>query len=255
MPRAVAPPKPKLNWRLWLRLTAWAAVAAGLAFGAREVDGFLLSDPRFGMQTLEFRGITYASRARLRAVFDPDFGRSVFEIPLAERRRHLLAVDWVSTASISRIWPNRLIVTIHERTPAAFAKLQMGGTNRYRFGLIDTDGVLLSLPPHVRFHLPVLAGVTETQTEADRKVRVSAMLHLLDDMGPQAKDISEVNVVSPEDLRVITTVQGRAVELWVGDQHYRARYQTFLSHYPEIHAHSEDSAIFDLRMDDRISAR
>ncbi len=238
----------------------WALVVAGLALGAREVDGFLLRDPRFGMQTLEFRGMVYASHTRLRSVFDADFGRSVFDIPLAERRRHLLAVDWVYFASISRIWPNRLIVTLRERTPVAFAKLPMGGlikenSSRYRLALIDSEGVLLSIPPRVHFHLPVLSGVTERQSEADRKVKVDAMQYLLDDMGPQAKDVSEVNVVSPADLRIITTVEGRAVELWVGHQRYRSRYQAFLSHYPEIRAHSDAANIFDLRMDDRILAR
>jgi cell division protein FtsQ len=243
-----------------MRMTGWAAVAASLAFGAREVDAFMLHDPRFGMQALEFRGEVYANRARLRSVFDPDFGASVFNIPLAERRRHLLAVDWVSSASISRIWPNKIIVTIRERQPVAFAKLPIGavvkgGSTRYRMSLIDSEGVLLAIPPRVRFHLPVLSGVTELQPEADRKIRVAAMLHLLDDMGPQAKDISEVNAALPEDMRLITTINGRAVELWVGDQHYRSRYMLFLSHYAEMRAHSDDSNIFDLRMEDRILAR
>jgi cell division protein FtsQ len=260
MPRTQPPPKPKMNWRLWLRLIAWTAIAASLAFGAREVDSFMVRDPRFGMEALEFRGLVYTNRARLRSVFDSDFGRSVFDISLAERRRHVLAVDWVSAASISRIWPNKLIVTVRERQPVAFAKLPIGdlfraGSTRYRMALIDEEGVLLTIPPHVRFHLPVLSGITETQTEANRKIRVEAMLHLLEDLGPQAKDISEVNAATPEDMRIITAIDGRAVELWVGDQHYRARYMGFLSHYPEMRAHSEQANIFDLRMEDRILAR
>ena len=161
-------------------------------------------------------------------VFAPDFGASVFNIPLAERRRRLLAVDWVNTASVSRVWPSRIVVTVTERTPVAFAKLPDRGTARYRFSLIDGDGVLLSLPPRVRFRLPVLSGVTEEQTEADRGVRVKAMQHLLDDLGPQAKDISEINAASTLDMRVITEIDGHAVELWIGDQHYRSRYLHFL---------------------------
>ena len=81
------------------------------------------------------------------------------------------------------------------------------------------------------------------------------MQHLLDDLGPQAKDISEVNAANAEDLRLITTIGGRAVELWIGDQHFRSRYLIFLSHYAEMREHSEEANIFDLRMDDRILAR
>ena len=264
MPKAFAPPKPKLNWRLGVRLVAWAGIVAGLAWGGREVNSFLLRDPRFqfacsgnepACANLEIRGVVYASRARILNVFAPDFGASVFSMPLAERRRRLLAIDWVSTASISRIWPHGIAVTVTERTPVAFAKLPIAGTARYRFSLIDSQGVLLAIPPRVRFRLPVLSGVMEEQTEADRSLRVRAMQHLLDDLGPQAKDISEINAASTLDMRVIAEIDGRAVELLMGDQHYRSRYQHFVSTYEEIRKHSDQASVFDLRLDDRILAK
>jgi cell division protein FtsQ len=247
-----------------LRVIAWTAIAAGVAWGSKEVNWFLLRDARFQLAcadsepscaNLEIRGIVYANRARIQNVFTLDFGGSVFNIPLAERRRRLLAVDWVSTASISRVWPNKIVVTVTERHPAAFAKLAIAGSARYRFALIDSEGVLLAIPPRVRFRLPVLSGVTEEQTEADRRLRVKAMQHLLDDLGPQAKDISEINAASTLDMRLITEIDKHAVELWIGDQHYRSRYQHFVSNYEEIRKHSEQASVFDLRLDDRILAK
>lgn len=264
MPKPLPPPKPKINWRLFARLLAWTAILAGVAWGGKEVNSFLLRDPRFQLAcgdnepacaNLEIRGAVYANRARIQNVFATDFGASVFKIPLAERRRRMLAVDWVSTAAISRVWPNRIVVTVTERTPVAFAKLPMAGTARYRLSLIDGDGVLLSIPPHVRFHLPVLSGATEEQTETDRRLRVKAMQHLLDDLGPQAKNISEINAASTLDMRVVTEIDRHAVELWIGDQRYRSRYEHFLNNYPEIRKHSETASVFDLRMDDRILAK
>jgi cell division protein FtsQ len=264
MPKPIAPPKPKLNWRMGMRVIAWSMVAAGVAWGGVQVNEFLLRDPRFHLEcagidrtcaSLEIRGAIYASKARIQNVFASDFGNSVFHIPLAERRRRLLAVDWVSTASIERLWPNRIVVTVTERKPVAFAKLPIGGTMRYRFSLIDADGVLLALPPRVRFRLPVLSGVMEEQTENDRRLRVKAMQHLLEDLGPQAKDISEINAASTADMRVITEIDRHAVELWIGDQHFRSRYQHFVSNYEEIRKHFEQASVFDLRLDDRILAR
>jgi cell division protein FtsQ len=264
MPKPVAPPKKKMTWRMWARLVVWSGIAAGLAWGGVEVDSFLQRDPRFhfpcganepACANLEIRGAVYASRARILNVFAPDFGVSVFKMPLPERRRRLLAVDWVSTASISRVWPDRIVVTVTERRPVAFAKLPIGGTVHYRFSLVDADGVLLSIPPRVRFRLTVLSGVAEEQTEADRRVRVKAMQHLLDDLGPEARNISEINAADTLDMRVITEIDGHGVELWMGDQHYRSRYQHFVSNYQEIRKHSEQAGIFDLRLDDRILAR
>jgi cell division protein FtsQ len=247
-----------------VRVFVWAVIVAGLAWGGKSVNSFLLRDPRFELQCtganpscadLEIHGAVYASRARIQSVFAEDFGVSVFHIPLAERRRRLLAVDWVNSASISRVWPSRIVVNVAERTPVAFAKLPIAGSKRYRFSLIDSDGVLLSIPPRVRFHLPVMSGATEEQTETDRATRVRSMQHLLDDLGPQAKDISEINVANATDLRLITEIDGNAVELLIGDQHYRSRYTHFLSHYEEIRRHSGQATVFDLRLDDRILAK
>ena len=263
MPKML-PVKQKMNWRLWVRLAVWSMGLGGIALGAHEVNAFLRHDSRFELacgigepacSTLEIRGAVHSNKARMQSVFTEDFGGSVFRIPLAERRRHLLAVDWVGTASIERVWPNRLVVTVTERTPVAFAKLPMGDTARYRLALIDGEGVLLPIPGRVRFHLPVLSGVTEEQSEADRRLRVKAAQNLLDELGPEAKEISEVNAGNPRDMRVVTGIDGHAVELWMGDQRFRARYQNFMSHYAEMRKHSEEAGVFDLRMDDRILAK
>ena len=103
MPKAPDPPKPKFNPRLWLRIAFWSAIFAGAAYGAKEVHSFLLADPRFDFSAPEIRGVVYTDRARIQAVFVPDAHRSVFHLPLAELRRHLLAIDWEQTASIERV--------------------------------------------------------------------------------------------------------------------------------------------------------
>ena len=265
MPKTIATPKPKVNWRLWLRTMAWAGVVVGVAWGGKEVQAFLLSDARFALAcenpdwracpNLEIHGITYTNRARVASLFALDFGKSVFDVPLGERRSHLLAIDWVRTATVTRVWPNRLVVSITERVPVAFAKLPLANSARHWMALVDADGVLLTLPSRVRFHLPVLSGLTEEQTEPQRQMRVKAMQHLLEDLGPEAREISEVNAGNVQELRVIADVDGQGMELLLGDQHYRSRYLNFMGHYADIRAHSENASSFDLRLDDRILAR
>jgi cell division protein FtsQ len=262
MPKPPEPKKP-FNWRLMGRVLLWGAICGGVAMGSVEVHAFMLHDPRFALQcgsrarlceNLEIRGAVHSNIARIQAVFARDAGKSVFDIPLAERRRHLLAVDWVREASVMRVWPDRIVITVEERVPVAFASLPIGGSARHWLALIDDRGVLLTLPPRKRFPLPVLSGITEDQTEAERQTRVEAMQHLLADLGPQAKDISEINAGVIDDMRVVTTIEGHAVELWLGDQHYRSRYLNFVNHYREMREDSH-AAIFDLRLDDRILVR
>jgi cell division protein FtsQ len=160
----------------------------------------------------------------------------------------------VEDASIARIWPNRVAVRIKERTPVAFVNLAIPGGRGSRVLLIDADGVLLEPPPQSRFTFPVLSGVTEEQTEIERRQRVQSMLRLLDDLGSLGKDISEVNAATPENLILVAQVEGRAIQLVMGNQNFLTRMQTFLEHYPEIQRQSPSVRAFDLRLDDRITA-
>jgi cell division septal protein FtsQ len=261
MPKPPEPKKPRINWRMALRLSIWAAVFGSVAYAGMQVRSFMLSDAHFtfecadGCKGVEVLGAVYSSPARIHAVFAQDTGKSVFDIPLDERRRHLLAIDWVRDATVARVWPDKIRVTIQERAPIAFASMPIAHTPRHWLALIDDQGVLLSIPPRKRFVLPVLSGITEDQTEGARQKRVDAMRHLLSDLGPQSKEISEINASTLEDMRVITTVDGNPVELWLGDQHYRSRYLNFVNHYRQIHGDSPRASIFDLRLDDRILVR
>jgi cell division protein FtsQ len=259
-----APARKHFNWGLALNILGWIGVLAGCLWAGRHIQAFLLNDPRFLLQCpedeitcagFEIHGTTYASRTRIQSVFAGDFHKSVFVLPMAERRRRLLALDWIRSATITRIWPNRIVVNVAERHPSAFAKLPLGDSSRFRLALVDDEGVLLSIPARVRFHLPVLSGLTEDQTEEDRRVRVKAMHKLLADMGPSANDISEINASNIREMRIVADVEGEGVDLWLGDQHFRTRYLNFLSHYEQIRKHSATTNVFDLRHDDRIIAK
>jgi cell division protein FtsQ len=251
-------PRRQIPWRMMFTLSVWLIVFAGAAWAAKQVQQFVLTDPRFTIEPrgagidlgIDLVGVKYASRARVLQTFAPDFGLSAFHLPLAERRRRLLAIDWVADASILRIWPNRIVVRIKERTPAAFVRLASG-----HYLLIDSQGVLLSPPSRARFDLPVLTGVSDDQPERDRRARVAAMQTLLADLGPAAKQISEVNAASIEDLRITTQIDRRGIELWMGDRNFASRYQHFMSNYPEIRKTSDGTAMFDLRLDDRITTK
>jgi cell division protein FtsQ len=242
--------------RFWLGALIWIAVFVSTALAARSMQRFVSADRRFALlDPPAVEGAVYASRARILRIFAPDAGRSVFLMPLAERRRRLLAIDWIEDASVSRIWPNRIVVRITERKPVAFLNLPLRNTPGAVIALIDSGGVILDPPPKARFTFPVLSGVSEEQSEAERRERVGAMLRLMKELGPAGKELSEVNVASMQNLRVITRVEGRAAELMLGNRNFARRYQNFLDHYPEIHNRARNATAFDLRLDDRITVK
>lgn len=253
--------RPQFRWRLWLSIFAWCAIFVSSAVAARQAHRYVLADPQFMLSAedrnaLTIKGVTYAARAKVQRVFAADYGRSIFAVPLDERRRRLLAVDWVEDATVSRIWPNRLLVSITERQPVAFVSLPLrGASGSARFLLVDAQGVLLDPPLRSQFTFPVLTGLTDDQTDAERRVRVLAMQSLMQDLGPAGQNISEIDAAAPDDLTVVAQVEGRPLELKLGDGNYARRLQNFLLHYPEIRRHTANVTAFDLRLDDRITAK
>jgi cell division protein FtsQ len=251
-----APQNEVSTWRIVWIVGAITIVLGAILFGWSRLEQFLMRDPRFALngaegsadtQTLEVSGAAHASERQIEAVFAEDSGRSVYMMPLSDRRATLRTVGWVKDASIARLWPNRVMVKIDERTPVAFVEL-----SSTKFGLIDQDGVILP-PATDRFTIPVLKGVKSGDPLADRKDRVHRMERLLRDLGDAAPKISEVDVTDPDNLKVTQPFDGRVVTLLLGDQHWGVRYQNFLRNYPEIKRRLPDAAKLDMRLEDRIT--
>jgi cell division protein FtsQ len=254
MARESKKPTANARGRLWIGLVAAGVACVSSAMAGLKVREFALTDPQFTFSrdhkdAITIEGMKFTSRSKVLRVFSADFEHSVFSVPLAERRRRLLAIDWVEDASVSRIWPDRLVVRIRERSPVAFVFFRSGVL------LIDSRGVLLDPPPQAQFAFPVLSGVREDETENQRRERVRCLARVQEELGYMAKDVSEVNASDPDNLRIVAQVEHRTVELIMGDNSFGRRYQNFLSHYPEIVKHSPNAKKFDLRLDDRILAQ
>jgi cell division septal protein FtsQ len=236
-------------------------VLSGGIYASQRFAQFLIRDTRFflpgpadyGLESpnLELHGIRYASRQQVLRVFDPDYGRSLYLFPLSARRKDLLGVRWVHDASIARIWPNRVVVQVTERRPAAFIKLPAEAM--LRWALIDEEGVILDPPPKTAFSLPVLDGVLRGESQEKRGIRVRRMQRLLKELGPLADNVSEVDASDLDDLRLTEQAGGGAVTLMLGDRNFSSRLRNFLDHYPDIHRNMPQATSFDLRLDDRIT--
>jgi len=234
-------------------LAVVAFVGAGL-YGFHKVEQFLIRDPRFALNgtdgassSVEIRGAAHASERALLSAFHDDSGRSVYLMPLADRRATLRSVDWVKDAAVMRAWPNRVLVNVSERVPVAFVTLAAS-----KFGLIDEDGVILPPAPD-RFHLPVLTGVRQSDSPDVRKRSVRRLTNLMASLGPDATKVAEVDVSDPSNLKVKQSSGGRMVTLMLGDRNFDARYRNFANHFSEIQQKLPGAGTLDLRIEDRIT--
>ncbi len=243
-----------------LRFAAYTLIAvfaaAGLVFGWYQVDRFLISDPRFVVAVDEdteqpsilISGLKHASRERIEQEFHADKGHSVYVFPLAARRASILKIDWVKDATVTRIWPNHIGVRVAERRPVAFVQQGSGIET-----LIDEDGVLLPLQDKGKFRLPVVRGVSASQDEADRRLRVKRLLRLQQEIGGHMDKVSEVDLEDPDNLKITYPFQDRAMILYLGHQYYARRLKMFLDHMGEVGTRLPSARTLDLRLNDRIT--
>jgi cell division protein FtsQ len=233
---------------------AFCVVLIASLYLFHRLEQFLIRDPRFALagtdadaSAVEISGAAHASRAQIERVFSIDLGRSVYLLPLSDRRDALRSVDWVKDASIARLWPNRVVVRVEERKPVAFVTLGPS-----RFALIDDDGVILPPAPD-RFTLPVLVGVRASDALTERHDRVHRMLRLTRDLGDGARNISAIDVSDRDNLKATVARSGHMVTLLLGDRNFAQRYQNFVNHFGEIKRRLPDAATLDLRLEDRIT--
>ena len=262
------------NWGVlsgvrWGRFVFWllagVLLMVGSLFAWHRTEDFLIRDDRFRIAeadqfagqspNLTLEGVHYASASQIRHLFAQDFGRSLYLVPLQERRRQLMEIDWVEDATVSKVWPDTVKIRIRERQPVAFLRLPpVRRDSVARFTLVDHDGYILRPRVAAQFTLPVIAGVSDTESMDARRARVHRALGMLKEVGPLAAQISEVDVTDPNNLVIAEHVGNSVVNLIIGEENFAERLQNFVANYKEISAKRPGVTTLDLRVDGMITA-
>ena len=251
-----------LTIRRGLIIASVASIAlVALLWGAIQLEHFLIRDPQFPLASppdpgeaspaVEIMGVAHSARDNVASMFEKDYGRSIYLMPLRQRRDELLRLQWVKDARVTRVWPNRLQIRITEREPAAFVQLP-GETE---LPLIDTDGFILRPEIQESLNLPILTGVTRQQSDDERRVRVRRLRKLMSDSGELSAKISEVDATDPDNLKVMQDAGGKAVTLIIGNRYFKRRLEKFRQNADDLLRRDPSKTTFDLRIDGSIYAR
>ena len=244
-------PRKTVNWLLWLAVAAAALCAAGIAAGALYEYGE--RSWRFRVESsdnIEVTGTQNVTKAQIMEVMGGDIGRNIFFIPLAQQKSQLEQIPWVESASVMRFVPNRLKVEIVERTPVAFARVGP------RIALIDAGGTLMELPPKRKYSFPVILGMNPGEPLSTRAPRMRVYMDLVRDLDSggarYSQDLSEVNLIDLEDVKVRVNDPAGDVLVHLGSSDYLRRYKTYASHVQEWRQQFRDLESVDLRYDNQI---
>jgi cell division protein FtsQ len=244
-------PRKTVNWLLWVAVAAAVLCAAGIVAAALYEYGE--RSWRFRVESsdnIEVTGMQNVTKAQIMEVMGGDIGRNIFFIPLTQQKAQLETIPWVESASVMRFVPNRLKVEIQERTPVAFARVGP------RISLIDAGGSLMELPPKRKYSFPVILGMNPGEPLSTRAPRMKVYMELVRDLDSggarYSQDLSEVNLIDLEDVKVRVNDPAGDVLVHLGSSDYLRRYKTYASHVQEWRQQFRDLESVDLRYDNQI---
>ena len=258
--RSPIPKKAASQLKIAGMVAAVVVVGGGLTAWAYSYG---MTSWRFRIQSsdsVEITGVKNASRAQVMDVAGKDIARNIFYVPLDERKKQLEQIPWVEEASVMRLLPNRIAVTIRERTPVAFA--QIGS----RISLIDANGVVLGMPADrkTKYSFPVIRGITETEPLSSRAAAMKIYNRLVSELGASdgesaaanstnyVRQLSEVDLSDPENVKVTANDPGGTMVVHLGAQDFLPRYKLYVAHIAEWRQQFQNVQSVDLRFEGQV---
>jgi cell division protein FtsQ len=205
----------------------WAAYAYGKSSARFRI---VSSD------NIEISGVRNASRAEVLDAFHEDISKNIFFVPLEERRTKLEQIPWVESATVMRLLPNRLALSISERTPVAFVLI---GSKTH---LIDANGVLMgpSANRQTAYSFPVIRGISETEPLSSRGAVMKIYIRMVTELDSgdsestqYSRQLSEIDLSNPKDIKATVNDAGGTVLVHFGTSDFLERYKVFAAHIGE----------------------
>ena len=201
---------------------------------------------------IQVSGSSNVSRSQVMEVMASDINRNVFFVPLDLRKQQLEQIPWVQSASVMRLLPDRLNIVVKERKPVAFVEVNS------HIELIDVNGVVMDLPAGqlTRYSFPVVVGMPDTEPVSTRAARMKIYTQLMKELDASgahySRDLSDVNLSDPDDVKATVTDAKGAVLVHLGSANFLERFKIYVAHVQEWRAQFQRLESVDLRYEHQV---
>jgi cell division protein FtsQ len=255
--RARVRPVRRRRWRrilTWRRLGVAAATALTLYVGYGAVT-LIARSSLLRVTKMVVRGNARLSTGEVLAMVNGLRGRSILTVDLDRERARLLASPWVAAATLRRILPATVEITLVERTPIGLCRI---GSRLY---LVDGAGAVIDEhgPQYADLDLPIIDGLASGPRGGQPLVdeaRAALAARLLASVAPHqdlARRVSQIDVRDAHDAVVI--LEGDGALIHVGEERFAERLQAYLELAPTLRARVPEIDYVDLRFDERVYVR
>jgi cell division protein FtsQ len=258
----VKPSRRRGAWRTFaIVVMKYGLTAALVMFVVTRGMTFLSTSTLLRVDSISPSGNQRMSGDAVRSMLDGLRGENILFVDLEEWRSRLLESPWVRDASLRRSLPSTVEVTVQERTPIAIGR--MAG----RLYLVDERGTVIDEygPHYATLDLPIVDGFGATgegrdgkdgkdaPADAARAALAARLIMALRQKPAVANRLSQVDVSDAHNVSII--LSDDPAELRVGDDHFLARVESYLSLSDALHERVPEIDYVDLRFDGRVYVR
>lgn len=232
-------------------LAALLVVAAAGAAGA-GVYSLLGHSRLFTVKEVDLNPCAHLTRDEVFAILGAGRGGSIWTLSAEEIGRRLRVHPWVHTVSVRKAFPDRLVVRIEERVPAAMINLDS-------LWYVDARGEIFKrLSVYDSKEYPIITGFSAADLSARDAVatanlRKTLELLALAEGGPLRKNVSEAHFDAQDGYTIVTRDTG--LRLKIGTMNFREAMMRIEEALPQLSRLGQVQGTVDLKHAGRIFVR
>ncbi len=239
-------------FKILLVICGCLAAGAGVGAGAKSLWSWVTHSPYLSIKEVEVRTGQRVSSREVRMLADISEGDNILGFSLVDCVESIRIHPWVKEASVMRQLPDRVVIEIKERSPAAMVSL---GTLYY----VDEDGeIFKKVLPGDDMGYPVITGLNLRDVVEDKKdiePLIKMSLELIElSRSSEVLPFSEVSEVHVNRVRGPTLVRtGDGMRIRFGKSDYQDKWLRMERTLQELSVEASKVAELDLNYEDRVT--
>ena len=212
---------------------------------------FLISDPRFKIADVSFRGHHSLVEEQLLDWLGPTLGENLFTYDLSEASERLAEHPWVLSASVQRKFPHEVQIELTERVPYARVKFE-------KVLLMDNFGVILSEETPEYKNLPLIVqsnkGAKPENFSGDKVIQSLKTMHYFNKLSffeNNPLDIAKLK----GDSRIIFFTRNRDLQIQMSMEALKDGFKKFMIVLETLEGENMKIQMIDLSFKDQVVIR
>jgi cell division septal protein FtsQ len=240
--------------RIWAVVRVIAILALAVA-GAWSLTRVVLHAPALQVGHLIVRGNERLSTGEVLALVDELRGQNILTVRIGDWRQRVLTSPWVEDASIRRVLPSTLEITVKERRPMGVGRI---GTALY---LVDPHGVIVDEygPNYADIDLPIIDGLSGPPPKGSGLIdgaRAEFAARVLTALSAKPELVKRVSQLDVSDVHnAVVILDGDTALLRLGENDFAERLQQYVDLAPALRERVATIDYVDLRFDERLYVR